>query len=457
MKSGNESQGPSILVVDDDQALASTLKEFLTREGYAVEVALSGAEALAIQASNPNIALALVDLVMPVMGGLALTDELRRRNPELTVVIMTGYATIETAVDAIKRGAEDYVTKPFDFEGVRKKLGRLMEVVELRERVAQLEKHLERHPCFENIVSLSAPMERVLERARMAAGTDASVLLLGETGTGKEMLARAIHAASARSRMPFVAVNCGALPRELVESELFGFRKGAFTGAYADAPGIFSAATGGTVFLDELGEMPKDVQVKLLRVLQEKELRPVGGTRAVPVDVRIVAATNRTLSELRSTLLREDLYFRIATIVVEVPPLRTRPEDVLVLSQHFAARLSRRYGREITLGRPAIELLLAYGFPGNVRELENLMESVAAVSADNPQTITDKDLKPMLVGGAPSPSAQPNLGDSFSMEQMERLTIQQALRVSAGNRTKAAGLLGISRDTLYRKLRQYQI
>ena len=276
MKPATESHAPSILVVDDDQSLASTLKDFLTREGYFVEVALSGAEALAIQAANPHIALALVDLVMPVMGGLALTDELRRRDPELTVVIMTGYATIETAVDAIKRGAEDYVTKPFDFEGVRKKLGRLMEVVELRERVAQLEKHLERHPCFENIISLSASMERVLERARMAAGTDASVLLLGETGTGKEMLARAIHAASARARMPFVAVNSGALPHELVESELFGFRKGAFTGAYADAPGIFSAATGGTVFLDELGEMPKDVQVKLLRVAAGKGTPPGG-------------------------------------------------------------------------------------------------------------------------------------------------------------------------------------
>jgi transcriptional regulator with PAS, ATPase and Fis domain len=300
-------------------------------------------------------------------------------------------------------------------------------------------------------------MERVLERARMAASTDASVLLLGETGTGKEMLARAIHAASARARRPFVAVNSGALPRELVESELFGFRKGAFTGAYADAPGIFSAATGGTVFLDELGEMPKDVQVKLLRVLQEKELRPVGGTHAVPVDVRIVAATNGTLNELRSTLLREDLYFRIATIVVEVPPLRTRPEDILVLSQHFAARLSRRYGREISLGRPATELLLSYGFPGNVRELENLLESVAAVSVENPQVVSDKDLKPLLVSGASSQGKQVNLGESFSMEQMERMTIQQALRVSGGNRTKAAATLGISRDTLYRKLRQYQI
>jgi two-component system NtrC family response regulator len=452
VKTAREPSGASILVVDDDATLASTLKEFLVREGYRVEVALSAAEALALQTANPRISLALVDLIMPVTDGLTLTDELRRKDPNLTVVIMTGYGTIETAVDAIKRGAEDYVTKPFDYEAVRKKVARLMEVVELRERVAQLEKHLERHPCFENIVSLSPAMERVLERARMAAATDASVLLLGETGTGKEMLAHALHAASPRARMPFVAVNSGALPRELVESELFGFRKGAFTGAYADAPGIFSAASGGTVFLDEIGEMPKDVQVKLLRVLQEGELRPVGSTRTVQVDVRIVAATNRGLNELRSGLLREDLYYRIATVVLEVPPLRARPEDILVLSQHFAARLSRRYGREISLSRAALELLLGYAFPGNVRELENLIESAGAVSADNPQIVSDKDLKPLLALSGPAAVNGP-----FSMEQMERLTIQQALRVSEGNRTKAASMLGISRDTLYRKMRQYQV
>jgi len=449
--------GASILVVDDDAGLASTLKEFLAGEGYSVEVALSAAEALAVHAANPRISLALVDLIMPVTGGLALTDELRRRNPDIAVVIMTGYGTIETAVDAIKRGAEDYVTKPFDYEAVRKKVARLMEVNELRERVSQLEKNLERHPSFENIISLSPAMERVIERARLAAGTDASVLLLGETGTGKEMLARAIHAASARAHKPFVALNSGALPHDLVESELFGFRKGAFTGAHTDAPGLFSAASGGTVFLDEIGEMPKDVQVKLLRVLQEREVRPVGGTQTVRVDVRVVAATNRTLSELRSTLLREDLYFRIATILLEVPPLRARPEDTLVLAQHFASRLSRRYGREISLSRPALELLLRYSFPGNVRELENLVESAAAVSEDNPQTITDKDLKPLLGAGAPAAAIPAAMNESLSMEQMEKLTIQQALRVSEGNRTKAASLLGISRDTLYRKLRHYQV
>ncbi len=448
--------GPSILVVDDDAALGGTLKEFFSREGYNVELAQSGAEALAIQAVNPQIALAMVDLMMPLMDGLTLTVELRRNNPDIAVVIMTGYGTIETAIDAIKKGAEDYITKPFDYEAVRKKIARLMEVMELRERVVQLEGHLERHACFESIIAVSPAMERVLERARLAAGSEASVLILGETGTGKEMLARAIHQASPRARMPFVPVNSGALPRELVESELFGFRRGAFTGAHADTPGIFSAASGGTVFLDEIGEMPKDVQVKLLRVLQEGEVRPVGSTKPVRVDVRVISATNRALNDLRATFLREDLYFRIATVVLQVPPLRNRQEDILVLSQHFAARLTRRYRREISLSRNAIELLLAYPFPGNVRELESLIESAAAVSSENPQVISEKDLKPLLTEAPDPPLAAP-MNHPISMEQMERLTIQQALRMAEGNRTKAASLLGISRDTLYRKLRQYQV
>jgi DNA-binding NtrC family response regulator len=456
VKTGTEAPRIAILVVDDDAALAVTLKEFLSREGYSVDVALSATEALAIQAANPRISLALVDLIMPLTDGLSLMGELHRQNPDLAVVIMTGYGTIETAIEAIRRGAEDYITKPFDYEAVRKKIARLMEVMELRERVAQLESNLERHACFENIVSVSPAMERVLERARLAAATDAAVLIVGETGTGKEMLARAIHAASPRSRLPFVPVNSGALPHELVESELFGVRKGAFTGAYADAPGIFLAASGGTVFLDEIGEMPKDVQVKLLRVLQEHEVRAVGSTIPVRVDVRVISATNRSLAELRSTCLREDLYFRIATVIVQVPPLRTRPEDILVLSQTFAGRLARRYGREILLSRAALEVLLRYAFPGNVRELEGLIESAAAVSADNPQTITDKDLKPLLSDTSWEAGLTTNVAQPLSMDQMERLTIQQALRLSEGNRTKAASLLGISRDTLYRKLRQYQ-
>lgn len=451
----------TILVVDDDAGLAGALRDLLARDGYVVEVAHSAEEALALEETNPNISLALVDLILPGEGGLALTDELRKRNPELPVIIMTGYGTIETAVDAIKRGAEDYITKPFDQQSVRKKVARLLEVIELRQRVAQLESHLERHPSFENIVSVSPAMERILERARLAATSMVSVLILGETGTGKEMLARAIHAASPRNRQPFIAINCGALPHDLVESELFGFRRGAFTGAVADTPGVFAAASGGTLFLDEIGEMPKDVQVKLLRVLQEGEVRPVGGARSFHVDVRVVAATNRSQADLRGGLLREDLYFRVATVVLQVPPLRSRPEDVLLLAQHFAGRLSRRYGREISISRAGLETLVGYSFPGNVRELENLIESCAAVSEDNPQVVTDKDLRPLLAEQT-QPALQSRAipvrpDQPVSMEQVEKLTIERALRLSQGNRTQAASMLGISRDTLYRKMRQYQV
>jgi DNA-binding NtrC family response regulator len=441
-----------IMVVDDDQDLATTMQEFLMREGYPVEVALSGEEALALLESNSQLAIALVDLMMPGMDGLTLMERMHSRNPDLAVVIMTGYGAIETAVASIKSGAEDYLTKPFDYQAVRKKIARLMEVFELRERLAQLEAKLESYPSFESFLCVSPIVQRAIERARTAAATDASILVLGETGTGKEMLARAIHAASPRSRGPFMPLNCGALPRDLVESELFGFRRGAFTGAYSDSQGLFSAAAGGTIFLDEIGEMPKEVQVKLLRILQEGELRPVGSTKSVQVDLRVVAATNRPLAQLRSEFLREDLYFRIARVIVEIPPLRSRPEDILVLAQHFSSRASRRYHRQIGFARSALELLLGYAFPGNVRELENLVESAAAVSTQSPQTITDKDLKPLLQrsGDAPVPGEQ-----SLSMEQAERLAIQRALRMCNGNRTKTASLLGISRDTLYRKLRQF--
>lgn len=445
-----------ILVVDDDARLAATLQELLVGEGYAVEVAHSGAEALAIHERNPGIAVALVDLIMPVTDGLTLLDELHRRDPDLSIVVMTGYGTIETAVEAIKRGAEDYLTKPMDSHALRKKVARLLEVFELRERVRQLEANLDHAPSFETIVSVSPAMRRAIERAQTVAASDASVLLVGETGTGKEMMARSIHAASSRAGNAFLPVNCGAIPRDLVESELFGVRRGAFTGAQADAPGIFVAADGGTVFLDEIGEMPRDAQVKLLRVLQEGELRPVGSAKPVRVDVRIVAATNLPLAALREEHLRPDLYFRIATVVIELPPLRARPEDVLVLAQFFLGRLSRRTGRRITLARSAADLLVHYSFPGNVRELQNILESAASLSRDDPQTITEKDL-----GDLPRESAAAALvgglsGAPLSLDSLERAAIEQALHFCRGNRTRAASLLGISRDTLHRKLRQFR-
>jgi len=445
-----------ILIVDDDAGLAGTLRDFLAQDGYPTCVALTASEALAVVERNPGLALAIVDLVMPLTDGLALMEQLHSRNPDLPVLIMTGYATVETAVEAIKRGAEDYLTKPFDRAAVRKKVGRLMEVHRLRHRVAQLEADLQQasNP-FEGLVFVSPQMQRVVERARAAAASDASVLILGETGTGKEMLARAIHGASRRASAPFMGINCGALPRDLVESELFGVRRGAFTGAYNDAPGVFVSATHGTVFLDEIGEMPKEAQVKMLRVLQERELRPLGSATPVKVDVRIIAATNRALQQLRAELLREDLYFRIATVVIEVPPLRSRREDILVLAQHFAAVLADRYGRHITLTRSATELLLNYAFPGNVRELQNLLESATALSQADPQAITDKDLKPLVAqAGTVSGSGY---AENMALDELEQVAIERALRLCNGNRTRTAALLGISRDTLYRKMRDLKV
>ena len=440
-----------ILIVDDDLGLAGTLRDLLSEEGYSAAVAANAAEAEHLLAENHSAALGLLDLVMPGCDGLALMERLHVHHPELPVLIMTGFGTIETAVEAIKRGAEDYLTKPFDREAVRKKVGRLMELHRLRTRVAQLEENLQHaSDPFAAIAYVSPQMQRVVERARAAAQSNASVLIVGDTGTGKEMIARAIHGASRRASEPFIPLNCGAIPRDLVESELFGYRKGAFTGAHADAPGVFLSAGKGTVFLDEIGEMLKDAQVKLLRVLQESEIRPVGSARPQKIDVRIIAATNRPLAQLRSEFLREDLYFRLATVIIEVPPLRLRPEDILVLTQHFAAGLADRYGRHITVSRAATELLVRHAFPGNVRELQNVLESVAALSQADPQVVTERDVKPLLApAGTPLPHDQP-----LALDDMERVAIERSLRLCHGNRTRAAALLGISRDTLYRKMRE---
>lgn len=448
----------TVLVVDDDANLTRTLKDFLVEEGYLVETAHDGDQALAVQERNPTICLALLDLMMAPLDGISLMEQMRRRNPDLAVMIMTGYGTIETAVEAIKHGAEDYLTKPLEPDAVKKKVGRILEVFRLRNRVSQLESRLHRYcPSFDSLVHVSASMQRLVEKARTAAESDSPVLLLGETGTGKELLARAIHAASARAANQFVPVNCAALPRELVESELFGYRKGAFTGAFADGIGIFASAARGTVFLDEVGEMSKEVQVKLLRVLQDKEVRPVGSTKTIALDVRIIAATNRTNAELRGEQLRQDFYFRIATVVLEIPPLRARPEDILVLAQHVIRRLEQRYERQITLHHGAAELLLKYSFPGNVRELENLLESLAALSRDDPQIIGEKDLRPLLTaGGMADMSPAKGVEQTLAIELLERTAIERALRLAEGNRSKAASLLGISRDTLYRKLREYR-
>jgi DNA-binding NtrC family response regulator len=444
-----------ILVVDDDEVLAASLAKLLGQHYPSVYTALSGTEAAATLAREKNICLVLVDLVMPVMDGLGVLDHVRQTAPDTSVVLMTGFGTIETAVAAIKHGAEDYITKPFDTETVLKKVSRLMQLYELKERVAELERQQEHESPFAQIVAGSSIMRGVLDRARTAAQSSAPVLLVGETGTGKEMLARAIHRASPRAERPFIPVNCAAIPQELFESELYGYCKGAFTGALADHQGLFQAAHEGTVFLDEIAEMPLAAQPKLLRVLEQGEVRPVGVTSAHYVDVRLVSATNRPLADLAGAALREDLFYRISTIVIEIPTLRQRREDLFRLTEHFLEQFSERYGRQISLERAALDRLLSYTFPGNVRELAHILESAVAVSTDNPQSITERDLTSLLRPQAAGTELPTSLAADCSLETLEKFAIRQAMRIAGHNKSRAAELLGLSRGSLYRKLKEY--
>ncbi len=465
----------TVLVVDDDQELLATLGDLLAGQNYRVEMASSGPEALALlrqprsdrghPAKAGSVCLALVDLVMPLLDGLALLGQIKSGHGDIPVVMMTGYGTIETAVEAMKKGAEDFLTKPFDKEAVLKKVARLLELHRLRLQVAELEARqagaLGPAGAFAGIIARSSRMQPVLERAEAAARSDLPVLLLGETGTGKEMLARAIHSAGKRASGPFLPVNCGALPRDLVESELFGHQRGAFTGALTEQEGLFRAADGGTILLDEIGELPKEAQVKLLRILQEGELRPVGGSHPIQVNVRTISASNRALAALRQDYLREDLYYRISTITIELPPLRERREDLPLLAEHYLRRFCEKYGRSSALGRRALDLLLSYPFPGNVRELVNILENAVATLPPGQDTLGDKDLRPLLRSASRSGRDEKDEAtvtpdaSLLSMESIEKFAIQQALHLAGKNKSRAAEILGISRDSLYRKLRQY--
>jgi DNA-binding NtrC family response regulator len=448
--------GCGILVVDDDAALADTLAKLLRQHYPCVHTAFSGAEARQILTREPNICLVLADLFMPVMDGLQVLQHVRETYPDTRVILMTGFGTIETAVAAIKQGAEDYITKPFDTDTVLKKVSRLMEVFELKQRVALLEQKLDESAPFSHIVGGAKLMRSVIERAHAAAQSSAPVLLVGETGVGKEMFARAIHRASPRGKGPFVPVNCAALPRELVESEMFGHRKGSFTGAVANHIGLLRAADQGTLFLDEVADIPPEIQAKLLRVLEGDKVRPVGNTTGHEVDVRLVSASNRPLVELGGGRLRSDFFYRISTIAIEIPPLRERREDLYLLAEHFIEKFSCHYDREIKLHATALERLLEHSFPGNVRELAHILESAVAVSTENPQVIGERELRPLLRPPAVVTVADlTNFGQECSLEAAEKFAIRQAIRMAGYNKSRAASLLGISRGTLYHKLQAY--
>jgi DNA-binding NtrC family response regulator len=442
----------SVLVVDDDEELVSAIRELLERKKYEVITASSGKEAIEKASALPHICVALLDLVMPMMDGFTLLEKVKEIHPNINTIMITGHGTVPTAVEAIKRGASDFITKPFDKDVLLKKLGVIQRTHELEGKVSELKELLSERYGFDQIISGSRVMRSVFEKATAAARTDASVFIVGETGTGKELLAKTIHLKSERSNKPFIAINCGAIPKELIESELFGYKKGAFTGAIRDHEGLFVAANEGTIFLDEIGEMPKELQVKLLRVLEERKVRPIGHTGEIPIDIRVIAASNRSIEELKNTYLREDLFFRLAVVVIELPPLRDRREDIPLLTEYFIKKFNDKYSKSIEgVSEGVLTSLYQYHFPGNIRELENLIEGIVAVSPSDKKVITDKDLKAHLIWHETKASNHILL----SLEELEKYALEQALREAQGNKSKAAEILGISRDTLYRKLKQF--
>ncbi len=440
-----------VLIVEDDRTMAEALVQLLEKHGYASRAVESAEKALELLQKDPGYQVVLTDLVLPGMDGMKLLTAVKETYPHVEVVIMTGYGTIRSAVEAMKLGASDYITKPFDKDELLKVLGRIFKMKRLEQEVEELRSEIARSASFQGMVGKSKAMQEVFLKISAAANTDAPVLIIGESGTGKELVARAIHNLSYRRQGPFVPVNCGALPKDLVESELFGYKKGAFTGAMTDSIGLFRAADGGTLFLDEIVEMSQEAQVKLLRAIEDKKIRPLGGTREIPVDVRILAATNRDIQKaLDEGEFREDLFFRFV-MHIEIPPLRERKEDIPILLEHFIQKFNRIYRRQVEGVEPeALEVLMSYPWPGNVRELENTVEGLYVLGLRRIIRVSDLPLhirKRADLGVAPT--------GAMSIRELEKETILRALKMAGGNKSKAAKILGISRNRLYRKLKAY--
>ncbi len=449
---------PKILVVDDDESLRRVTEVQLEEEGYDVATAASGEEALQLLERAPHD-LVISDLKMPGMSGVDLLREIRQRYPEVVVILLTAFGTVETAVEAMKLGAYDYVTKPVNPDALRLIVGRALDHVRLREEVRSLRRSLDEKYGFENIIGRSPALLYILEAAARAAQTDATVLIRGETGTGKELLAKGIHFNSPRRSRPFITINCGAIPRELLESELFGHLKGSFTGAISHKKGKVEMADGGTLLLDEIGDVPLELQVKLLRLIQEREIEKIGEGRPIKVDVRIIAATHRNLQAMiEDGTFREDLYYRLNVIPLEIPPLRDRVEDIPELVKHFFELAKRKHRRGgLVLPETLMPYFTAYRWPGNVRELENVVERLV-VLARGPQVTVD-DLPESLrrerpVLGALQMELPPH---GVSLEAVEKELILLALRKHNWNQTHAARYLDISRKTLIYRMEKYGI
>jgi two-component system response regulator HydG len=447
-----------ILVVDDDQAMCELLESDLSGRGFDVDWRVSAHDAfLALPSAEYDVA--LTDLNMPDMSGIDLCERIVANRPDLPVVVITAFGSLDTAVAALRAGAYDFVTKPFDMELLALALKRAAEHRDLQEKVKRLGETVEQSQRFEQLLGASPAMRKLFDELARVADADASVLIVGESGTGKELVARALHERSERSGGPFVAINCAALPDNLLEAELFGHTRGAFTDARAGRKGLLLQGNGGTVLLDEIGDLPLALQPKLLRALEERRVRPVGGDEELPFDVRIIASTNHDLeSAVEAGRFREDLYFRVNVITIKLPPLRSRGTDVLLLARHFLDRFAAAADKRVTgIADAAAERLLSYTWPGNVRELRNALERAVALTRyeqltvdDLPETIRAYRSSHVVVAGD-DPS------ELASMEEVERRYIEHVLKAVGGNKTLAAQVLGFDRKTLYRKLASYEI
>ncbi len=446
-----------VLVVDDEEGMRHMLSILLKREGYDVSISEDGDSALKAMVKN-QYDFILCDIRMPDMDGLQVLEEIKKRGLEVTVIMMSAYGTIETAIEAMKLGAYDYVSKPFKKDEIVLALKKAEERESLKKENLRLQDQIEKKYSFEKIIAKSDKMQQIFQIIKKVADYDTTVLISGESGVGKELIAQAVHYNSNRKEKPFVAVNCGAIPENLLESELFGYVRGAFTDASKDKKGLFEEADGGTLFLDEIGELPKDLQVKLLRVLQEEEIRRLGDTKTIKVNVRIIAATLKELStEVKERGFREDLFYRLNVMPIHIPPLRERREDIPILAEHFFKKHTENLGKTLNgISSQAMECLIRYPWPGNVRELENVLErSVILEGGDGIQEETlSLDLgvheKKGVISGITG-----GLSLKVAQRVLEEEMIKEALKETRGNRSKAARLLEISYRALLYKIKEY--
>ncbi|TWJ19104.1 sigma-54-dependent transcriptional regulator [Geobacter argillaceus] len=447
---------PKILVIDDDASLRRVLEYNLQEEGYDVSTAESGEAGLRLFAEE-RPSLVITDMKMSGMDGMQVLKSVKEQSPETLVIIITAFGAVDMAVEAMKLGAYDYITKPFNREALRLTVRKALQFTGLSEENRRLKDELADRSDFQTIIGNSSQMEKVFGIVRKVADTEASVLITGESGTGKELVARSIHAASARRDAPFIAINCAAIPRDLLESELFGHVKGAFTGAIRDKTGKFQLADGGTLFLDEVGDLPLELQPKLLRALQEKEVEPVGGTRVQKLDVRVVSATNLDIDRaIGEGTFREDLYYRLSVIPIHLPPLRERRGDIPLLIRYFCAKHN---GGKVVFDKDALDAMVRYAWPGNVRELENTVERLLIMRSGD--TITVGELPDKVLAG--NVQQQPGAAivrlpdEGYSLEQLEREVVVDALERNGWNQAAAARFLRIPRHTLIYRLEKFGI